>query len=151
MEVYSTPESLRKKWIMAQRIYITYETPMSLVLEFSLLNQKETSIPHRKMQNHLQQVGEGEEGLSIHVSCTDGKISVRINLSNSPIQQLCASFLQAFRRQYGIFNILSCPSQETEEISTLTRHVENVLLTTKGLQERNSQLLDGATVRKQVK
>ena len=39
-------------------------------------------------------------------------------------------------------------SQETEETSTPTRPVENVLLTTKGLQERNTQLLDGAMVEK---
>ena len=31
-----------------------------------------------------------------------------------------------------------CPSQETEETSTPTRPVENVVLTTKGLQERNT-------------
>ena len=39
-------------------------------------------------------------------------------------------------------------SQETE---TPTRPVENIVLTTKGLQERNTQLLDGMTVEKQVK
>ena len=30
---------------------------------------------------------------------------------------------------------VNCPSQETEVTSILTRHVENVVLTTKGLQE----------------
>ena len=39
------------------------------------------------------------------------------------------------------FNI-SSSSQETEETS---RTVENVILTTKGLQERNTQMLDGTT------
>ena len=39
-----------------------------------------------------------------------------------------------------------CPSQETEITSTPTRPVENVVLTTKGLQGRNTQLLDGTTV-----
>ena len=38
--------------------------------------------------------------------------------------------------------------QETEETSTPTRPVEDVVLTTKGLQERNTQLLDGTTVEK---
>ena len=38
--------------------------------------------------------------------------------------------------------------KETEETSTPTRPVENVILTTKGLQERNTQLLDGTTVEK---
>ena len=33
-------------------------------------------------------------------------------------------------------SMISCPSQETEDIS---RPVENVVLTTKGLQERNTQ------------
>ena len=37
--------------------------------------------------------------------------------------------------------------QQTEETSTPTRPVENVL-TTKGLQERNTQLLDGTRVEK---
>ena len=36
----------------------------------------------------------------------------------------------------------------TEETSTPTRPVENVVLTTKGVQERNTQLLDGTTVEK---
>ena len=40
---------------------------------------------------------------------------------------------------------VNCPSQETEVTSTPTRPVENVL-TTKGLQDRNIKLLDGAPV-----
>ena len=36
--------------------------------------------------------------------------------------------------------------QETEVTSTPTRPVENVVLTTKGLQDRNIQLLDGTMV-----
>jgi len=35
---------------------------------------------------------------------------------------------------------VKCPSQEAEENSTPTRPVENVLLTTKGLQERNTNV-----------
>ena len=38
------------------------------------------------------------------------------------------------------------PSQETEVTSTPTRPVENVVITTKGLQDRNNLLLDGRTV-----
>ena len=38
--------------------------------------------------------------------------------------------------------VSSCPSQEAEETSTSTRPVENVVLTTKGLQERNIQLFE---------
>jgi hypothetical protein len=41
-------------------------------------------------------------------------------------------------------NTLLCPSQETEETK---RPVENVTLTTKGLQERK-QLMGGTTVEK---
>ena len=37
-------------------------------------------------------------------------------------------------------------SQEPEVTSTPTRPVGNVVLTTKGLQDRNIQLLDGTTV-----
>ena len=78
-----------------------------------------------------------------HVLCADGKISIRVNLlyyrffHRRPIQQLCVSFLWAFRR-----------CQETEETSTPSRPVENVVLTTKGPQERNTQLLDGTRVEK---
>ena len=43
---------------------------------------------------------------------------------------------------------VNCPSQETEETPTPTRPVENFVLTTKGLQERNTQMLDGTTVEK---
>jgi hypothetical protein len=38
----------------------------------------------------------------------------------------------------------NCPSQETEETSRL---VENVVLTKKGLNKRNAQVLDGTTVK----
>ena len=41
---------------------------------------------------------------------------------------------------------MACPSQETEINSTPTRPVENVVITTKGLQDRNIHILDGMTV-----
>ena len=41
---------------------------------------------------------------------------------------------------------VNCPSQETEVTSTPTRPVENVVITMKGLQDRNDLLLDGRTV-----
>ena len=41
---------------------------------------------------------------------------------------------------------LNFPIQETEETSTPTRPVENVVITMKGLQDRNNLLLDGKTV-----
>jgi hypothetical protein len=41
---------------------------------------------------------------------------------------------------------VNCPSQGTEVTSTPTRPVENVVITTKGLQDRNNLLLDGTTV-----
>ena len=59
-----------------------------------------------------------------HVSCTDGEISVRIDLlfhlffHRRPCQQLCVFFPVG--------------------LSSLIRPVENVVLTTKGLQERNT-------------
>ena len=52
------------------------------------------------------------------------------------------------RFQLELFTFITCPSQETEVTSTPTRPVENVVLTTKGLQERNTQMLDGTTVEK---
>ena len=45
-----------------------------------------------------------------------------------------------------MINIVNCPSQETEVTSTPTRPVENVVITTKGLQDRNTYVLDGTTV-----
>jgi len=41
--------------------------------------------------------------------------------------------------------------QETEVTSIPTRPVENVVITTKGLQDRNTLLLDGRTVENKVK
>ena len=40
----------------------------------------------------------------------------------------------------------NCPSQETEVTSTPTRPVDNVVITTKGLQDRNIRILDATTV-----
>ena len=39
-----------------------------------------------------------------------------------------------------------CPSQETEVTSTPTRPVDNAVITTKGLQDRNIHITDGTTV-----
>ena len=39
----------------------------------------------------------------------------------------------------------------TEETSTPTKPVENVVLTSKGLQERNVEMLDGTMVENEVK
>ena len=41
---------------------------------------------------------------------------------------------------------VNCPSQETEVTSTPTRPVDNVVITTKGLQDRNIHKIDGRTV-----
>ena len=77
-----------------------------------------------------------------HISCTEGKISVRINL-------LVYLYLPP---SFHLTVVCYCPvGQETEVTSTPTRPVENVVLTTKGLQERNIQVLDGTTVENKVK
>ena len=41
---------------------------------------------------------------------------------------------------------VNCPSQKIEVTSISTRPVENVVITMKGLQDRNNLLLDGRTV-----
>ena len=41
---------------------------------------------------------------------------------------------------------VNCPRQKTEVTSTPTRPVDNVVITTKGLQDRNIHILDGTTV-----
>ena len=40
----------------------------------------------------------------------------------------------------------NCPSEETEVTSTPTRPIDNVVITTKGLRDRNIHILDGTTV-----
>ena len=41
---------------------------------------------------------------------------------------------------------VNCPSQETEVTSTPTRPVDNVVIATKGLQDRNINILAGTSV-----
>ena len=45
-----------------------------------------------------------------------------------------------------IIYVCFCPVQETEVTSTPTRPVDNVVITMKGLQDRNIHILDGTTV-----
>jgi hypothetical protein len=46
---------------------------------------------------------------------------------------------------------VNCPSQETEVTSTSTRPVDNVVIITKGLQDRSIHILDGTTVENKSK
>ena len=41
---------------------------------------------------------------------------------------------------------VNCPSQETKVTSTPTRPVDNVIIATKGLQDRNINIIAGTTV-----
>ena len=41
---------------------------------------------------------------------------------------------------------VNCPSQETEVTSTPTRPVDNVVIATKGLQDRNINIIAGTAV-----
>ena len=41
---------------------------------------------------------------------------------------------------------VNCPSQETEVASTRTRPVDNVVIATKGLQDRRTNIIAGTTV-----
>ena len=43
-------------------------------------------------------------------------------------------------------NQFTCPSQETEVTSTPTTPVDNVVIATKGLQDRNINIIAGTTV-----
>ena len=52
------------------------------------------------------------------------------------------SFVKDMFREFGF----ACPSQETEVTSTPTRPVDNVVVTTKDLQDRTINILDGTTV-----
>ena len=46
---------------------------------------------------------------------------------------------------------VNCPSQETEVTSTPTRPVDNVVIATKGLQDRNTNIIAGTTVKNKGK
>ena len=62
----------------------------------------------------------------------------------------CRPFVVITTLSTGLVAVDNCPSQETEVISTPTRHVDNAVITTKGLQDRNINILDGTTVKKKV-
>ena len=49
-------------------------------------------------------------------------------------------------RPFIVITTLSTGQQETEVTSTPTRPVDNVVITTKGLQYRNIHIFDGTTV-----
>ena len=57
-----------------------------------------------------------------------------------------ATFCVSLIKIEGWQSTVNCPSQETEVTSTPTRPVDNVVITTKGLQDRNINILDGTTV-----
>ena len=63
--------------------------------------------------------------------------------------ELIYYFTFIFHRQLTVQTV-NCPRQGREITSTPTRPVENVI-TTKGLQDRNIQILDGMTVEIKVK
>ena len=51
----------------------------------------------------------------------------------------------------GLSSTVNCRNQETEVTSTPTRTVDNVVITTIGLQDRNIHILGGTTVEKKGK
>ena len=92
-----------------------------------------------------------------HVFCTDGKISVRINL---PLFSIvvpsiicmflsCMPFVVITTLSTGLVGVevtsVSYPSQETEVTATPSRPVDNVVIATKGLQDRNTNIIAGTT------
>ena len=78
-------------------------------------------------ENNLNRRTENFNTFKYHVSCTDGKISVKINL---------------------LFYLYLSPLSHVSSLATghTWRPVENVVITTKGLQDRKMHILDGATV-----
>ena len=58
----------------------------------------------------------------------------------------CRSFVVITTLSTGLVGVEALPSQETEVTSTPTRPVDNVVITTKGLQDRNIHIIDGTTV-----
>ena len=104
-------------------------------------------IIHLTMEKYYLKVN----NIKYHVSCTDGKISVRINLlfylfftvvPSNVVFLSCRPFVMNMTSSTGLVGVevsFVCPSQETEETSTPRRPVKNVIIMTKGLQERNTQ------------
>ena len=92
-----------------------------------------------------------------HVSCTDGKISVRIIyfyylfFHRRPTHKLCFLSCKPFVVNVTFSTGLVVPSsqnkKEKKKTEETSRPVENVTLATKGLQERK-QLVSGTTVEK---
>ena len=74
-----------------------------------------------------------------HVSCTDGKISVRIDLIYHLFFTVVPSNTCAF--------LSGRPFVVNTTFPTGLVGVQNVVLTTKGIQERNTQVLDGTKVK----
>ena len=69
--------------------------------------------------------------------------------SNSRLFLSCRPFVVIRTFSTGLVGVevtFVCPRQETEVTSTPTRPVENVVITTKGLQDRNIHIFDGTTV-----
>jgi len=73
-----------------------------------------------------------------HILFTDGKVSVRINI-------VLPLFSTVVPSNSGMF-LSYRPFVVNTTFSTPTRPVENVVLTTKGLQDRKIQLLDRTTL-----
>ena len=71
---------------------------------------------------------------------------VRINLPLFSTVLPSNSKLFLSYRPFVVITTFSTGLVETEVTSTPTRPVENVVITTKGLQDRNNLLLDGRTV-----
>jgi hypothetical protein len=85
--------------------------------------------------------GDGINTFKYHVLCTDGKISLELVYYFTYFSAVIPSNICVYL-SFRPFVV-----NTTEETSTPTRPVENVL-TTKGRQERNTQVLDGTTVEK---
>ena len=75
-----------------------------------------------------------------------GNISVRINLPLFSTVLPSNSRLFLSGRPSVVITTFSTGLVDVEVTSTSTRPVENVVLTTKGLQDRNNLLSDGRTV-----
>ena len=62
----------------------------------------------------------------------------------------CRPFVAITTLSTGLVGVevtsVSCPSQETEVTSTPTKPVDNVVMATKGLQDRNTNVTAGTTV-----
>ena len=81
-----------------------------------------------------------------HLTRNTKKYHVFVPMGRFQFESIYLYFPPLSQLLYLCFCPVNCPSQETEVTSTSTRPVDNVVIATKGLQDRNINIIAGTTV-----